>query len=184
MKNLTLSTQGLIRYRGIENHEWTLSASYEHIRQYGVRNIISGVDVTGRLNHNQAAARRVPNLGKHARRIGEASLRASDLTRNMLGFARKGEMRRESVNVFALLREVAQMLGETSDKRIHIDLRGDTDGRVLGDPGQLHQVFMNLCINAMQAMPQGGELVFDVHCEAERVLVRVSDTGCGMSDEV
>jgi len=124
------------------------------------------------------------DLGKHARRIGEAALRASELTRNMLGFARKGEMRREPVDVFALLREVVQMLGETGDKRIHIDLRGDTDGRVLGDPGQLHQVFMNLCINAMQAMPQGGELIFDVCCEAERVLVRVSDTGCGMSDEV
>jgi len=124
------------------------------------------------------------NLGKHARRIGEASMRASELTRNMLGFARKGEMRREPVDVFALLHEVVQMLSETGDKRIHIDLRGDTEGRVLGDPGQLHQVFMNLCINAMQAMQQGGELVFDVSCEAERVLVRVSDTGCGMSEAV
>jgi len=62
VKNLTLSTQGLLRYRGIEDHEWTLSASYDHIRQFGVRNIISGVDVTGTLNHNQAASRRVPSL--------------------------------------------------------------------------------------------------------------------------
>ncbi|HCS12303.1 MAG: hypothetical protein COS82_07025 [Zetaproteobacteria bacterium CG06_land_8_20_14_3_00_59_53] len=123
-------------------------------------------------------------LRPHAKRISDATGRATELTRNMLGFARKGEMRREAVAVFPLLQEVVMMFGETGDRRIRVSLRGDTAGRVLGDPGQLHQVFMNLCINAMQAMPQGGDLLFDVQCDPARVVIRVSDTGCGMSETV
>lgn len=62
VKNLTLSGQGLLRWRGWRNHEWTTSLSYEHIRQYDVRNMINGVDVTASLNHNRNAARRVPSM--------------------------------------------------------------------------------------------------------------------------
>jgi len=62
VKNLTLSVQGLLRYRGWQNHEWTVSASYEHIRQFGVRTYLSGVDVSASLNHNRNATRRVPSL--------------------------------------------------------------------------------------------------------------------------
>lgn len=120
----------------------------------------------------------------HARRISDATGRASELTRNLLGFARKGQMRREAVAVFPLLQEVVQMFGETGDRRIRINLCGDTAGSVLGDPGQLHQVFMNLCINAMQAMPQGGELLFDVQSQSATIEIRVSDTGFGMSESV
>ena len=62
VKNLTLSGQGLLRWRGWRNHEWTASLSYEHIRQFDVRNVVSGVDVTATVNHNRNTTRGVPSL--------------------------------------------------------------------------------------------------------------------------
>jgi signal transduction histidine kinase len=52
------------------------------------------------------------------------------------------------------------------------------------DLSQLNQVVINLIVNALQAMPQGGDLKIQTSCEGNHVLLIVEDTGIGMSDEV
>jgi len=123
-------------------------------------------------------------LGHHVEQIMLATERASHLTSNLLGFARKGEMRRETIRLHSLLQEVVNLLAETGNRSVNICLNGDTDVAVLGDPGQLHQVFMNLGINAMHAMPDGGDLTFALLHSGGNIMVRVSDTGIGMPPEV
>jgi len=139
------------------------------------------------LGNTELLARHVSNDDKnlhYMKRIKQAGNRAAELTGNLLGFARKGDMRHEPVVVASLLEEVIGLVRETGDRRVQITLHvSHNDLNVIGDPGQLHQVFMNLAINAMHAMPDGGELVFNVTSRRDVVLIEVKDSGIGMTQK-
>jgi len=120
----------------------------------------------------------------YAMRIRQAGTRAAELTGNLLGFARKGDMRSEPVLVVALLEEVMGLIKTTCDRRVQFSLDVSRDDLVVkGDPGQLHQVFMNLAVNATHAMPDGGEIVFKVTSQRGNVQIQVKDSGMGMDQK-
>ena len=130
--------------------------------------------------------------------VEQAAKRAANLTRQLLLFSRRQtmEFREVDLNHVAenLLRMLRRLLGE------HIALTLDPNPRpivVEADPGMMEQVIMNLCVNARDAMPQGGQLTLRIrdlevdatancrHPDARRGLfacLAVSDTGCGMDD--
>src|SRR3990172_9443796 len=56
--------------------------------------------------------------------------------------------------------------------------------QILADRSQLYQVLVNLVVNAIQAMPQGGRLTISTRSDGASVMLRVEDTGIGMSPEV
>jgi len=62
LRNLTLTQNVRLRYRGWRDHEWTLHGSFDHIRQFDVRTIINGADLTAMANHNRDVTRRVWSL--------------------------------------------------------------------------------------------------------------------------
>lgn len=62
VRNLTLTQNVRLRYRGWQNHEWTLHGSYDHIRQFDVRTIINGTDLTNIANHNRNTTRQIWSL--------------------------------------------------------------------------------------------------------------------------
>ncbi len=127
-----------------------------------------------------------------------ASQRGASLVKQLLTVARKTEMVFSPVNLNQILEEVAKLLGETFPKTIVVnkDLAPELPS-VMADASQLHQVFLNLCINSRDAMPTGGKLhlltsvigrssIRDkfVRVKSEKyVFVKVSDTGTGMSEE-
>jgi hypothetical protein len=127
-----------------------------------------------------------------------AARQAADLTKQMLGFARRQPLRTTTVDLNALVRESIGLLKRTIDPRIAIRFHPAPDLRpVAADPVQVQQVLMNLCLNARDAMPDGGALTLETHNadaagdgEAaagpvrEMVRLSVTDTGVGMSDEV
>ncbi len=141
----------------------------------------------------------LPADGPNAEEVSlilDACRRGRRLTRNLLGFARKGRYRREKVYLAQLVAEMLEILGRTVDKRVRIVPRVDEDlPPVAGDPNQLYHALMNVCLNGVDAMSEGGELTLDL----ERVLhagdgegpdrwrafvqVRVSDTGHGMDEQ-
>jgi PAS domain S-box-containing protein len=128
--------------------------------------------------------------------IETAALRASELTRQLLGFARKGKLRDEPVDVHQVISEVVGLLSHTLDRRIRIETRLDAEPvLVRGDPGQIQQVFLNLGLNAADAMPEGGVLTIGTARvpEAETpddlprgryVACQVADNGHGIPKEV
>jgi two-component system cell cycle sensor histidine kinase/response regulator CckA len=125
--------------------------------------------------------------------------RGADLIRQVLTFARGLDGRREPLDVAVVLRDVARLARDTFPRSIAVE--GPPEGRVamvIGDSTQLHQVVMNLAVNARDAMPHGGKLRLDV---TERVVserdaavtdvapgtyveVSVSDTGAGIPHEI
>lgn len=120
--------------------------------------------------------------------------RGSDLTSQLLGFARGGRYRVRPTDLNELVVRSAEMFGRTH-KEIQIHSR--LDGRLWSvqvDQGQMEQVFLNLFINAWQAMPQGGQLYLETRNvvldenyrkpykvrPGRYVKVSVTDTGVGM----
>jgi PAS domain S-box-containing protein len=103
-----------------------------------------------------------PNDGEMLRsRIGAiktASTRAARLVQQLLTFARKSDIERRTIDLNDVINEIARLLNETFPKTITVALDLDpSNPRLHADPNQLHQVFLNLSLNARDAMPQGGE---------------------------
>jgi PAS domain S-box-containing protein len=128
-----------------------------------------------------------------------ATRRAAELTSKLLTFSRRQMLQPAPVDLSAMLQSLADMLRRTVDQRIRIDVDCPDDcPPVFADPGQLESALLNLAINARDAMPCGGTLVFRAR-PARRlpgdrepaqgnatgyVAVSLSDTGTGMTDEV
>lgn len=122
--------------------------------------------------------------------------RGSGIVQQVLSFARGVEGERILLQIKHPLQEVINIARDTFPRSILLGIKIDTDlWPVVGDPTQLHQVFMNLCVNARDAMPNGGRL----QVEAENrmidenyaqmqpdakagpyVVVTISDTGAGI----
>ena len=122
--------------------------------------------------------------------IKVAAQRAADLTRQLLVFSRRDVVRPTVLDLVGLLSDAERLLGRTLGEDIEVSLDAPPQVVVHADPGELHQVVMNLAVNARDAMPNGGrlELRVDVLADAqglpETAQLVVSDTGVGMSPEV
>jgi two-component system, cell cycle sensor histidine kinase and response regulator CckA len=117
--------------------------------------------------------------------IRRAADRASVLTQQLLAFSRKQVIRPDLQLVDQSVQEISRMLDRLLgvDVQLVLDLAAP-DARVMIDSGQLHQIVMNLAVNARDAMPYGGKLTIATRTEGNWLLLGVSDTGVGMSEEV
>ena len=130
--------------------------------------------------------------------ILKAARRSAELTRKLLGFARRGKNIVEPVDLNAIVRDSVTMLKPSIQGSVRIVEALEATWLVDGDPSQLNQVVLNLCINANEAMSGGGALTVetsDVHVAGPEagvhdlnagahVRLRVTDTGVGMTDDV
>jgi len=117
--------------------------------------------------------------------ITKACLRGRNMVKSLLDFARKDMTGERSVSLNHLVQEEARLLERTipANVAIQLDLAPDV-GTILGDPDALSLVLMNLCVNAVDAMPEGGSLTLGTRNQPDgRVLLTVADTGSGMSPE-
>jgi signal transduction histidine kinase/ActR/RegA family two-component response regulator len=129
-----------------------------------------------------------------------ASYRAAALTRQLLGFSRRQVLELVDLDPNLLVRELVKMIRPLIGENIKVesDLGADV-GFVHADEGHLQQLLMNLCVNARDAMPQGGQLTIrtesvtlsEDYCSAHRdvepgryLMLTVADDGCGMPAEV
>lgn len=146
---------------------------------------------------------KIPHLdekGQHLIEMMQISAhRGADLVQQVLSFSRGIEGKRMTLQVGHLISEVKDFAEKTFPKNIelHINLPSDL-GMVNGDASQLHQMLMNLCVNARDAMPHGGNLSLSaknllidehfaqMHLEAQvgpYIVISVTDSGIGMAPE-
>ena len=132
--------------------------------------------------------------------IERAAWRAAELTRQLLGFSRQTVLWLKPVSLNDAVGEVVAMLERTIDPRVTLQVRrAEKLWLVNADSGQMAQVLMNLCLNARDAMPDGGTLTLETseeevdaahaegHLEArpgQFVRLRVADTGTGIPREL
>ena len=118
--------------------------------------------------------------------IAREAVRARDIVRNLLSFARQAKPQRQPANIHEVLRQTLDLIRqhlERSGVVIEEDYAPDI-GLLDLDSGQMKQVFLNLITNAAQAMPQGGKLGLRTARLDGEVAVSVSDTGEGILPEV
>ena len=117
--------------------------------------------------------------------ITAACERGAQLTRNLLGFARKSDYKRESISMNEVIESVHALLTRTANKNVRIDARLSLDKpAVLGDRAQIETAVINLCINSLDAMTTGGTLTMTAGKEDDRVFLCVEDTGIGMARDI
>jgi len=126
-----------------------------------------------------------------------AALRAAELTRQLLAFSRRDELAAVSLDLNELVSNLLRMLPRLLPEQIKIAFEpSESLGPVLGDASQLEQVLINLCINARDAMPDGGLLTIQTRqvefgagprpaaARQDRyTLLSVSDSGAGIDPE-
>jgi PAS domain S-box-containing protein len=133
------------------------------------------------------------------RMIEQSAQRAADLTHQLLGFARPQRQQVKPVCVDHVLERVRRMVARTFDRSITIVVfKGSEPLWVNAEPSYLEQALLNLCINARDAMPQGGNLTLEaaaISLEAEQpgiptacapgpyASISVQDTGAGIAPE-
>lgn len=137
----------------------------------------------------------LPELGGSEKALAEeidtASLKAADLTRQLLAFTRQQPMVTKPVRIDECITSFGKILeriiGEDIELKFDLDAKGAT---VEADPAMLEQVMLNLVVNSRDAMPQGGRLTVETMplqqcggvCES-CVQIRVIDTGMGIEPE-
>ncbi|GEM_PF-1015522 len=135
-------------------------------------------------------------LQEHIQTIEQASLRASELTKQLLGFARAGKYEVRPVNLNHTIEELLKLISRTFDKRLTVIAKLAKDlWAVEGDSNQLQHSFLNICLNARDAMPNGGTITLatqnldlDAETAAQHfnlasgkyVHLAITDTGVGM----
>ena len=129
--------------------------------------------------------------------VEKSAQRGGSLVQQILSFARGAEVEKQLIQPKHVLREVGDLVTDTFPKTIRAEIEIPSDlWPLLANPTQLHQVVLNLCINARDAMPAGGTLALRARNESfaasanlanpagPYVIIEVADTGTGISPEV
>ncbi len=138
------------------------------------------------------------HLTRYLQAVHAAALRAASLVGQIRAFSMKTEVTYRAVQLNAIVRELSGLIHETFPRGIDLRLElDDTLDSFAADPDQIRQVLLNLCVNARDAMPDGGSLIvvtgrvpgrqvatLGLDPTLDYALLRVVDTGVGMTPEV
>lgn len=118
-------------------------------------------------------------------RIAESEVqRIKGIVARLLDFARPGTGEKLEVHLAGLIQEVLVLVNKQLERmHINIETRIEPVGPVQGAPAQLKQVLLNLVLNAMESMPNGGLIIIEIKAQGDGVVLNVIDTGIGMDED-
>jgi PAS domain S-box-containing protein len=171
----------------------TLAGGIAHDLNNILAPIMMSIDILKTLSNN-------PQAGKILETIEISARRGADIVRQVLSFARGLEGERIEIQPKHLLKDLESIIKDTFPKDIRLQFSIPNEiWTILGDPTQVHQILLNLCVNARDAMPNGGNLTIGVeNCVLDEqyvamnmqarpgryVNISVTDSGTGMTPEL
>ena len=162
-------------------------------------NMLQGVAGGLDMAQRRIAQGRAGEIGRYLDASRDAVDRAAGLTRRLLAFARRQRLERKPVNADVLIAGMVDLIRQTVGPGIQVKLElHDGVGNVMCDASELESALLNLCINARDAMPEGGRLAISTEVvdlsaadirdgeamPGQYVVMSVADTGTGMPPEV
>lgn len=160
-------------------------------------NVLGAVIGWSEIGYEQSCER--PQIAEYFAHIRRQADRAAALTRELLTFARRQPLQPRSVQLNHIVENLMSFLDKVIGKDIEIKVVAGNLQPVKAEPAQMEQVLMNICLNARDAMPDGGLLKIetemivldDSFCHfypgviaGTYVVLAISDTGVGMSPDV
>jgi len=171
----------------------TLAAAMAH----EIRNPLEAMDLNLALLERglaglQSAAPEEDKTDKYVKILESEIARLAGIVENFLSFARPSRIQTSEIRLDAILRQIVDLLSnQARSRKVRLELSSEGDPKVLGSEDQLKQAFLNLVINGLEAMPNGGLL--SIHTEVSRqsgspgakdlAVVRIQDTGVGIPKE-
>ena len=150
------------------------------------------------LTESMISGRMLPSA-ENLREIHHSALHAADLTHSLLAFSRRQILQMRNIRLEEVVARMGKMIARLIGEDIRLDISAAAElPPVRADQSQIEQILLNLCLNARDAMPHGGDLQIQVRAEtldpARRVkleasqpglyvLLSVRDTGVGMEEE-
>ncbi len=154
------------------------------------------------IGQTELLLQRIPADDPHYRRVDQirgAAMRGATLTRQLLAFGRKQVLQAEMLDLNRVLKSIGELLRRIIGEDVELVFLPDENlGVTKADPAQVEQIILNLAVNARDAMPKGGRLMIETgniefdedYCRhhlgarpGKYVMLRVSDTGCGMDSK-
>ena len=154
-----------------------LAAGLAHEVRNPLASIEGAIDILERDSTGERRAEFLAIIKMECRRLGR-------LLTNLLDFARPRPPQVESVAVESLIDPVLALASHTAGEASIVLGKILSPGLspIQGDPEQLKQVILNLTLNAIQAMPEGGEITLSARRDGERIVIEVADEGTGMPE--
>jgi hypothetical protein len=126
-----------------------------------------------------------PNTAQILNKITAQTFRASEIVNSLLNFSRTSGREKTPLDLPKTVSDTIDMVAPQL-RKAHITVETDFSARaasILGNSGQLQQVFLNLVLNARDAMPEGGRLTIQTREQAGTAMITIRDTGIGMTAE-
>jgi PAS domain S-box-containing protein len=167
----------------------TLAAGVAHGINNPLSAVVANLAIASRALDDLRDHPAVSDLTAALREAGEAALRIGDVVADLGVFLRAEDEHVQAVDVRALVESTLRLAGNEIRHRARLVKELDEVPPVSGNEGRLGQVFMNLLVNAVQAIPEGraDRNLIQVRCRLgadRRVEIAISDTGVGMSPDV
>ncbi len=162
-------------------------------------NLLTGISGSLELLQTRLNQGRFTELDRYLHIAQEAAKRAASVTHRLLAFSRRQTLDPKPTDMNRLVAGMDELIRRTVSPAVRVELRGAPDlWVVLADPNQLENALLNLCINARDAMPDGGSLIIEIvnrmldDAEARAlqlqqgayICLSVTDTGSGMTADV
>jgi signal transduction histidine kinase len=152
-------------------------------------NLLTGIMGSLELIQHAVTAGATESLLRYADQAMASSQRAAALTHRLLAFSRQQTLNPQPTDINAMVASLTDLLARTLGAGVVLDVRLGCDVPIARvDVNQLENALLNLAINARDAMPHGGRLTIETASVGEdddtRVVLRVTDTGVGMSADV
>ncbi len=157
-----------------------MSATIAHEIRNPLSAIINSVNLLGGDTLNREDRSQVISI------LNNESGRLSRILGDFLEFAKMRESQLTRANLKVLIEEIAHMLYQDhqAGKRLRLTIHCAADAQMaVFDHDQMRQVLWNLMLNALQSMPEGGELSVLTRRDGEKIMVSIADTGCGIAPE-
>lgn len=195
-RNLIALVEDLSEWKHSEEERRRLEAEIQHAQKLeSLGSLAGGVahDMNNVLQAIQGMASVLkvkfaqdPAIASGLELILNASSRGRDLVRDLTDFARKGLQESQLLDLNELVRTEVGLLQHTTLQRVDLLMELEEPlPRIFGDPSAVSNALMNLCVNALDAMPEKGRLLFRTRrVEGGKVELAVEDSGQGMTPDV
>ena len=138
-----------------------------------------------RMKLSQIENKEISEILNYLDTVEKSAGRASELIRHLMTFSDRIECEKNDIHINDVVRHAIEMIGLSFPKNIRIETSlPDGLPYINADGNKLEQAILNVCLNAKEAMPEGGELKIETFSNTEGITaIKIADTGCGMDEE-